>query len=406
MPSQIAWLVTTTIAVLFLAIFGTAELLANNGAGSGSGPNPVTKPSGASLPVQVIGQQWEFTYRYPTYGGVETAQLVLPVGQQIDIPCDVARRQSIRSGRTSSASRPMRIPGVDNVAYVKPEKIGTFQIRCAELCGLWHGYMFDTGRIVSAAQLQDVDRSAQRAVRRRREVPADVQHVVLPRPAVPRRMNLAPPDRVQPADGGRARASSASTLGWWLGHQITGPSIEYFGDTGQNDIALFVAYFVGVIGFLVGLGFANYPVQRMLGKPPSLREKEQQGIGPLLRALHRSQGRRHPVPAGHRRVHLHRRPERDADPVRADAAPAPGLERQQLPHPGRGARHDDDGDDDERDPRPVRELLRPADDRLAADGLPAHRGAHLLAPDGGGDGPDDVAGSSAASRPAGPATRR
>ena len=34
-----------------------------------------------------------------------------------------------------------------------------------------------------------------------------------------------------------------------------------------------------MIGFLVGLGFANYPVQRMLGKPPSLREKEQQGIG-------------------------------------------------------------------------------------------------------------------------------
>ena len=34
-----------------------------------------------------------------------------------------------------------------------------------------------------------------------------------------------------------------------------------------------------MIGFLVGLGFANYPVQRMLGKPPSLREKEQQGLG-------------------------------------------------------------------------------------------------------------------------------
>ena len=67
-------------------------------------------------------------------------------------------------------------------------------------------------------------------------------------------------------------------VGWWLGHQITGPSIEYFGDTHQNDIALFVAYLVGVIGFLVGLGFANYPVQRLLGKPPSLREKEQQGL--------------------------------------------------------------------------------------------------------------------------------
>jgi cytochrome c oxidase subunit I len=66
--------------------------------------------------------------------------------------------------------------------------------------------------------------------------------------------------------------------GWQLGHQITGKSIAYFSDTHQNDIALFIAYLVGVVGFLVGMGFANYPVQRLLGKPPSLREKEQQGV--------------------------------------------------------------------------------------------------------------------------------
>jgi cytochrome c oxidase subunit 2 len=83
MPSQIAWLIATTVAVLFLAIFGTTELLANNGSGGGAGPNPVAKPSGPMLPVQVIAQQWEFTYRYPTFGGVETAQLVLPAGQEV-----------------------------------------------------------------------------------------------------------------------------------------------------------------------------------------------------------------------------------------------------------------------------------------------------------------------------------
>ena len=42
-------------------------------------------------------------------------------------------------------------PGVDNVAYVRTKNPSTFQIRCAELCGLWHGYMSDTGRVVSAA---------------------------------------------------------------------------------------------------------------------------------------------------------------------------------------------------------------------------------------------------------------
>jgi len=68
-------------------------------------------------------------------------------------------------------------------------------------------------------------------------------------------------------------------VGWWLGHQFKGKSLDYFGDTGQNDIALFLAYLTGVVGFLVGLGFANYPLQRLLGKPPSLREKETTGPG-------------------------------------------------------------------------------------------------------------------------------
>ena len=68
-------------------------------------------------------------------------------------------------------------------------------------------------------------------------------------------------------------------VGWWLGHQVKGKSLDYFGDTGQNDIALFLAYLTGVVGFLVGLGFASYPLQRLLGKPPSLREKETTGPG-------------------------------------------------------------------------------------------------------------------------------
>jgi cytochrome c oxidase subunit 2 len=151
MPSQIAWLVATSAAVLFLAIFGTAELFASNGAGGGEGPKPIAKPSGPVLPVQVIGQQWEFTFRYPTYGGVETPQLVLPADTLIRL--HVTSLDAIHSfwayelGVKADAN-----PGVDNVAYVKATKTGDFQIRCAELCGLWHGYMFDTGHVVDAAR--------------------------------------------------------------------------------------------------------------------------------------------------------------------------------------------------------------------------------------------------------------
>jgi cytochrome c oxidase subunit 1 len=68
-------------------------------------------------------------------------------------------------------------------------------------------------------------------------------------------------------------------LGWFIGHQIGGPSYKYEAKTSENDVALLLAYFFGVAGFLIGLGFANYPLSRMLGRPPSLREKEEHGIG-------------------------------------------------------------------------------------------------------------------------------
>jgi cytochrome c oxidase subunit 1 len=71
-------------------------------------------------------------------------------------------------------------------------------------------------------------------------------------------------------------------LGWFLGHHIVGKSVDYFGDTGQNDISVFLGYFLGVIGFLIGLGFASYPWARLRGYPPSLREKEGEGMGRYL----------------------------------------------------------------------------------------------------------------------------
>ena len=52
-------------------------------------------------------------------------------------------------------------------------------------------------------------------------------------------------------------------LGWFIGHHTGAVSLGYFADTGQNDVSVFLGYFLGVIGFLVGRGFANYPWARM-----------------------------------------------------------------------------------------------------------------------------------------------
>jgi cytochrome c oxidase subunit I len=68
-------------------------------------------------------------------------------------------------------------------------------------------------------------------------------------------------------------------VGHWIGGRFTGAGLDYYGDTGENDIAIFLGYFLGVVGFLVGLGFANYPLKRLLGHPPSLAEHESEAEG-------------------------------------------------------------------------------------------------------------------------------
>jgi cytochrome c oxidase subunit 2 len=151
---QTWWLGVTTLIVLFLAAYGTIRLL-QDGSGGGQGPNPIAKPAAAStghvLQVQVIAQQWRFTYRYPSYGGVETASLELPANTDVELhvtSVDVIHSfWAYQLGVKADAN-----PGADNIAYVQTKKPMAFDIHCAELCGVWHGYMFDTGRVVRSAQ--------------------------------------------------------------------------------------------------------------------------------------------------------------------------------------------------------------------------------------------------------------
>ncbi|MGI8864298.1 MAG: cytochrome c oxidase subunit II [Solirubrobacteraceae bacterium] len=149
---QMWWLVGTTTIVLFLAGYGTVRMLAD-GSGGGQGPNPIAAPAGSSgaLQVQVIAQQWKFDYRWPSYGGVETPTLELPANRTIEF--HVTSLDVIHSfwaydlGVKADAN-----PGTDNIAYVTTKGPLTINVHCAELCGVFHGYMYETGHVVPQAQ--------------------------------------------------------------------------------------------------------------------------------------------------------------------------------------------------------------------------------------------------------------
>ena len=151
---QVGWILVTTVIVLFLAGFGTYELVQPGGAGGGQGSSPIWTPTSKTiLPIQVIGQQWKFTYRYPTFGGFETDQLVIP--DDTTIQFNVTSLDVIHSfwayqlGVKADAN-----PDYNNVAYTTPQQLGSFTVRCAELCGLWHGAMYNNGAVVTPQQFE------------------------------------------------------------------------------------------------------------------------------------------------------------------------------------------------------------------------------------------------------------
>jgi cytochrome c oxidase subunit 2 len=149
---QTAWIVSTLVIVLSLAVYGTVALAIDQpGAGISTDSAALQMPTSTDQPleVQVIAQQWWFTYRYPSYGGVETAQLVLPVNQKIQF--HITSLDVIHSfwffalGVKADA-----VPLNDNVVTATATATGTYRVQCSELCGLWHGNMSDnTAMVVS-----------------------------------------------------------------------------------------------------------------------------------------------------------------------------------------------------------------------------------------------------------------
>ena len=149
---QVAWILITSAIVLFLAGFGTYELVQPGGAGGGEGSSPIWTPTSKTiLPIQVIGQQWKFTYRYPTFGGFETNELVVP--DDTTIQFNVTSLDVIHSfwayqlGVKADAN-----PDYNNVAYATTQQLGSFIVRCSELCGIWHGAMYNSGEVVTKQQ--------------------------------------------------------------------------------------------------------------------------------------------------------------------------------------------------------------------------------------------------------------
>ncbi len=147
-PASALWVVVSSVLCLFLLVWGFVEIQAV--AASASTSNP--------LVVNVTGQQWVWSFSYPQEGNIESDQLYLPVNRPVVF--HVTSKDVIHSfwvvqmGIKVDAN-----PGETTDTSVTPDKLGRFDIRCAELCGLLHADMETSVHVVSPSDFQSWLRS-------------------------------------------------------------------------------------------------------------------------------------------------------------------------------------------------------------------------------------------------------
>ncbi len=90
--------------------------------------------------VDVIGHQWWWEVRYPSYGLVTANEIHIPVGRPVRIKlrsADVIHSFWLPqlNGKTDL------IPGLENLMFIQASTPGSFRGECAEYCGRQHANM-------------------------------------------------------------------------------------------------------------------------------------------------------------------------------------------------------------------------------------------------------------------------
>ena len=139
---EVIW--TIIPAVMMLGLCTYAFIVLDNAEEAPASP-------GQELNVRVVGEQFAWTFYYPseTQGGQETAspQLYLPVDRSVRFTVqskDVLHDFWVPAFRWKVDA----VPGQNTRYRVTPNRLGTYEVVCAELCGLGHAVMRQSVRVV------------------------------------------------------------------------------------------------------------------------------------------------------------------------------------------------------------------------------------------------------------------
>jgi cytochrome c oxidase subunit 2 len=133
---EVIWVTIPFIMVTALAIYGWIVL------------NDIEAKAQDQMVVNVTGQQFTWTFEYPQQN-VNSNELVLPVDRPIEFKIktkDVLHSFWVPEFRLKSDA----VPGLTTIIRLEPDRVGRYEVVCAELCGLGHSTMRQFVRVLPA----------------------------------------------------------------------------------------------------------------------------------------------------------------------------------------------------------------------------------------------------------------
>jgi len=135
---EIAWTIVPTLLVTAIGI-SSAIVLSNDDA---LGKNV--------LHINVIAQQFAWTFSYPDSKNLTSATLMLPKDRSVLLT--FTSKDVIHSFWVPEFGQKQdTVPGLHPTLHITPDRLGTFPVICTELCGLGHATMRSTAVVMTPA---------------------------------------------------------------------------------------------------------------------------------------------------------------------------------------------------------------------------------------------------------------
>lgn len=135
---EIAWTIVPTLLVTAIGIASAIVLAQNDAQGKDV------------LHVDVTAQQFAWTFSYPDAGGLTSAVLRLPKDRSVLLTLHA--KDVIHSFWVPEFGQKQdTVPGLTTTLHITPDRLGTFDVICTELCGLGHALMRSQAIVMTPA---------------------------------------------------------------------------------------------------------------------------------------------------------------------------------------------------------------------------------------------------------------